>query len=123
MGTIRFGPFFKEKRIAARKTLRKFCLENSFDPGNISKLERGRLPVPKSREVLEKYAKALQIAEGTDDWHEFFDLASLEAGRIPPEVLSDSELMGRLPIFFRTARGQNVSEEELTSLIETLRRA
>lgn len=123
MGTIRFGPFFKEKRTAAGKTLRKFCRENDFDPGNVSKLERGRLQVPKSREVLEKYAKALQIEPGSDDWYQFFDLAAAEAGIIPPELLSDEELVGKLPIFFRTARGQNVSEEELTSLIETLRRA
>jgi len=122
MAESRFGAFFREKRLAAGKTLRRFCLENSLDPGNISKLERGKLPVPKSKKLVNSYAEALGLAEGSEDWNTFHDLACVEAGRIPSEVLDDNELMDHLPVFFRTARGQNVSKEELESLIETLRR-
>ena len=43
-----FGELFKKLRLRLGMTLRKFCEENDFDPGNISKLERGLLPAPQS---------------------------------------------------------------------------
>ena len=42
----RFGAFFKQKRLELGLSLRRFCLEHGLDPGNISKLERGRLAPP-----------------------------------------------------------------------------
>ena len=119
----KFGGFFKERRIAIGKTLRAFCLENGFDPGNISKLERGRLPAPQSREKLEQYAKALGLKRGSDDWYQFFDLAAAEAGRIPDEILSDEDILDKLPILFRTLRGQKIPDEKLKELIDKLRGA
>jgi len=118
-----FGKFFKERRIAAGMTLRRFCLENAFDPGNMSKLERGRLAPPQGHDILERYARALGIKEGSDDWYRFFDLAAAEAGRIPPELLSDEEVVAKLPILFRTLRGQRVTPEALEELIDKIRRA
>ena len=74
-----FGEFFKEKRIALKKTLRQFCAENKLDPGNISRLERGLMPPPQGSDKLEEYARYLQIKKGSDDWYQFFDLARIEA--------------------------------------------
>ncbi len=118
-----FGAFFKTRRQALGHTLRRFCLENGLDPGNISKLERGLMPPPQNREKLAQYAKYLQIAEGSDEWYEFFDLASAAQGRFPEGVLTDEELVKRLPILFRTIRGEKVSDEQLNGLIEMLRGA
>ena len=118
----RFGEFFKERRIALGKTLRQFCQENGLDPGNISRLERSLLPPPQSREVLESYAKHLKLKKGSDDWYEFFDLAATGAGRIPQEILEDEELMEKLPILFRTLRGQKVPDEQLDELVRRIRR-
>lgn len=118
-----FGQFFKDRRIAAGMTLRRFCLENSLDPGNLSKLERGRLAPPKSATTLDKYAAALGLKKGTSEYQEFLDLAALEAGMIPPDVKDDAELLESLPVFFRTARGRRPSEEEVERLIEIIRRA
>jgi transcriptional regulator with XRE-family HTH domain len=70
-----FGEYFKKKRLGIGKTLRQFCLENGLDPGNISKIERGILRPPQSREKLAHYAKCLGITEGSDEWLEFFDVA------------------------------------------------
>ena len=120
--TSRFGAFFKERRIALGKTLRKFCQENGLDPGNISRLERGLLPAPQSREILESYAAHLQLKKGSDQWYEFFDLAAAETGRIPPEILENEELMEKLPILFRTLRGQKVPDEQLDELVRRIRR-
>ena len=118
---MRFGEFFKEKRLAAGKTLRAVCIENGLDPGNISRLERGRLPAPRKRELLERYARLLKIKKGSDDWYEFFDLAATEAGQIPKEILEDAEVLERLPLLFRTLRGQRVPDKGLDELVRLIR--
>ena len=118
-----FGQFFKEKRIALRKTLRQFCFENALDPGNISRLERGIMPPPQGSDKLEEYARFLHIKKGTDDWYQFFDLARIEAGRIPDELLKDEAIAASLPILFRTLRGQKISEKKLEKLVELIKKS
>jgi transcriptional regulator with XRE-family HTH domain len=118
-----FGEFFREQRIALGVTLREFCRRNGLDPGNISRLERGVLPPPQGRETLEHYAKLLKLKKGSDDWYNFFDLAAAENGRIPPEILEDKEVLEKLPILFRTLRGQKVPDEQLDELVRKLRKA
>lgn len=118
-----FGEFFRKMRAAKGLTLRGFCLAHNFDPANISRLERGLLPPPSSRERLEGYAKALNIRKGSDEWTTFFDLADAERGRIPQDVLEDEELVGMLPVLFRTLRGQRVNPEALDDLVERIRKA
>lgn len=117
-----FGQFFKKMRQLTGLTLRQFCLEHGLDPGNISKMERGLAPPPSSREKLEKYANALQIKESSDNWYEFFDLAAACSGKIPPDVMSDTQLVEKLPLVFRTLRGQKVPKEQLDELAELIRR-
>lgn len=119
----RFGTFFKERRIALGVTLREFCRRNGLDPGNISRLERGLLAPPQGRELLEHYAKLLSLKKGSDDWYTFFDLAAAETGRIPPEILEDKDLLEKLPILFRTLRGQKVPDDQLDALVRKLRKA
>ncbi|HBG93423.1 MAG: hypothetical protein A2X54_07725 [Nitrospirae bacterium GWF2_44_13] len=123
MNATLFGDFFKKKRIELGKTLRQFCLENNLDPGNISKLERGLLPPPQGADKLEAYAQSLKIKKGSDDWYEFFDLARLSAGRIPEEILSDKELLSKLPLVFRTLKGQKLTKEQLNKLAEKIKSA
>lgn len=120
----RFGSFFAEiRRRSAGKSLRQFCLDNDLDPGNISKIERGRLSPPRSPEKLARYARALGLEEGSDEWLEFFDLAALARGEIPPDVAQDADLMAQLPVLFRTIRGEKVPDEELQALIRTISKA
>jgi hypothetical protein len=118
-----FGEFFKVKRTDLRKTLRQFCLDNKLDPGNISKLERGLMPPPQASDKLEEYARCLCIKKGSDDWYKFFDLARIEAGRIPDELLQDKRVVASLPILFRTLRGQKISEKKLEKLVELIKKA
>ena len=117
-----FGAFFKEMRRKKGITLRKFCLEHNFDPGNISKLERGVLPPPTSGQKLEKYALALEIKEGSDEWYNFFDYAAASVGHIPSYMMSDTELVKKLPLVFRTLRGEKISPEKLDELAELIRK-
>lgn len=118
-----FGAFFKELRIARKMTLRQFCQAHRYDPGNISKLERGLLPPPESEAKLADFARALRIRRGSDVWYQFFDLARAARGKLPPEVLRQRDVVARLPLLFRTLRGQKVSAEKLDELIAMIRRA
>lgn len=101
---------------------REFCAANGFDPGNLSKLERGKLPPPKARDKLEAYATALGLEEGTSEWHEFFDRAAADRGEIPADVMADSRVVDQLPVLFRSLRGELVEEEELRKLLEMIRK-
>lgn len=116
-----FGEFFRAKRLAAGYTLRRFCAEFGFDPGNISKMERGILAPSTSN--LEEYARCLRIKKGTSEWQEFFDLAAASQGRIPPDILSDEELVAKLPLVFRTLRNARPTEDQLDDLIAIVRKA
>ena len=117
-----FGDYFKQKRIEKGYTLREFCRRFDLDPGNISKLERGMLPPPESKEKLEQYARALGLKNGTDEWYQFFDLAAACKGVIPHELLEDEELVKSLPIIFRTFRSKKVSKKTVDELIKKLKK-
>ena len=117
-----FGQLFKEMRLRTGVSLRQFCLDHSLDPGNISKMERGLASPPQSREKLEEYAQYLGIEKDSDDWYNFFDCAAASTGRIPPDVMSDEELVKKLPVVFRTLRGQKLPIEKLGDLAELIRR-
>jgi len=117
-----FGDFFKEKRIQRGFTLREFCRKFGFDPGNISKLERGQLPPPEAKQKLEEYASALGLMRGSDDWFQFFDLAAACKGVIPRELLEDEELVRNLPVIFRTFRNKKISKKSVEDLIDKLRK-
>ena len=115
-----FGEFFKQKRITLGKTLRQFCADNGLDPGNISKIERGKMSPPNSEEKLKEYAQYLNIKFGSKEWQVFKDLAAISSGRIP-EDLKDKELLARLPVFFRTLRDKKFTEEDLKELIKKIK--
>ena len=116
-----FGEFFKAKRQALGLTLREFCLKHKFDPGNMSRMERGLLAPPQDREALERYAKALELKSGGDDWYTFFDLAAAAKGRLPDELLADKEIVAKLPLIFRTLRGKRLTEQQLNKLVKEVR--
>jgi len=119
-----FGKFFKRMRMEKTGlTLRQFCKKNGLDPGNISKIERGLSPPPSSRGKLEKYASLLNIERDSDDWYDFFDFAAACSGRIPPDVMDDKRLAEKLPIVFRTLRGQKVPKEQLADLAKLILKA
>ena len=121
--SAKFGSLFKKHRLAAGMTLREFCLKHGFDPGNLSRLERGRFSPPQSHEKLTEYAMALGVESGSDAWQEFFDVAAVELGRIPPALLSDAELAGKLPVLFCTMRARQVSSGKLDDLMDKIQKS
>jgi transcriptional regulator with XRE-family HTH domain len=123
MPTSAFGILMKSLRQKTGKTMRDFCLEHKFDPGNYSRLERGMFPPPQREDLLEKYATAFGLVRGSDEWIEFFDVAAAGRGELPRDLLDDDELLEKLPVLFRTLRGSQVSPEKLDELIEKIRKA
>ena len=116
-----FGTLTKQLRIAQKKTLRQFCNENGIDPSNWSKIERSVNPPPKDESTLSKWAGLLGIKRKTEAWEDFMCQADVSRGNIPREIMSDKKLLEKLPVFFRTVRGAELTEEKLDNFIDKLR--
>ncbi len=115
-----FGEFFRRKRIALGFTLRSFCERYSYDPGNISRLERNILSPSIDTEKLAGYAVALKIPRDSEDWTTFFDLAHAAKGKVPTDILQQPNSIKYLPLLFRTARGQRLSKKKLQELVNLI---
>lgn len=120
-GNMSFGDFFKAKRTALGLTLREFCEKNGFDPGNISKLERGLLPAPQAEDKLREYAKSLNIKLQSDDYIEFTDLASVSSRNFTPKRITDEDVLKKLPVLFRTIDNKELTEEKLDRIIKMIK--
>ena len=118
-----FGRFVQELRKRQQLTLRGFCEKYGFDPGNQSKLERDLLPAPKSVETLEVLAGNLGLKEGTEEWQYFLDLAATSTGQLPLDIREDEEMASKLPLIFRSLRGEKLSVEQLRELADLLKRS
>jgi transcriptional regulator with XRE-family HTH domain len=112
----RFEEFVKERRQAAGLTLRQFCLMAHVDPSNWSKIERGLGEAPRSKEMLDRIADILLL--NSSDRDSLRDLAIVAS--IPKEF-RDDKVIEKLPIFFRTVRGEKPTEAELEKLFEVIK--
>jgi len=119
---LTFGGFFRLKRVELELTLREFCKRNAFDPGNISKIERDLLAPPAGEELKVRYALALGLKKGTDDWLTFFDLAAAGLGQIPEDLRQNEGLLKKLPFLFRAMRSSDLDEVQLKGLLEAIKK-
>ena len=117
-----FGEYMRARRAKLGLTLRQFCLYAELDPAYVSRVERDRRPAPSDQAMLRKWAINLKINLNSQDWELFSDLASLSAGRVPSDILSDSELSEKLPMLFRTLRSDQPNEDALNEIVEIVRR-
>ena len=115
-----YGEYFKARRLALGLTLRKFCVKHGVNPGNLSRMERG-VTTPPSQEKLPEYARMLELKPGTREWDDFIDLAAAARGEFPKPMMSDEELVKKLPLFFRAFREGEDKEALLKKLIQTVR--
>ena len=118
-----FGEYIKDLRIANKKTLRQFCLENGLDPSNWSKVERDINPPPKDENALKVWAAHFGLKPKSEGWVKFMDVARISRGEIPKDILDDEKAAALLPAFFRTVRGAEVGEAEVKKLIEKIKEA
>jgi transcriptional regulator with XRE-family HTH domain len=117
-----FGEFIKKRRIDKGLGLREFCKQIETDASNWSKVERGVLSPPQDEEKLRNIAQLLDIKFGSGEWKEMKDLANIDAGIIPADILSDKQVLDSLPMFFRTIRSEKPTSEELDKLINIIRK-
>lgn len=118
-----FGEIFKEFRLKQGYTLRAYCRKFGRDPAYISRMERGKIAPPNDFKTLEAFALSLDLKENTEDWDNFFTIASISGGKIPIEIMSDERVLRKLPVLLRTAQGQKLSDEKLKELIELIKTA
>jgi transcriptional regulator with XRE-family HTH domain len=116
-----FGEYIKERRRKLNLTLRAFCETNGYDPGNHSRLERGELNPPEDNQKMKDLAKALSIRHGSGDWSEFHSLAHVARGQIPKVLLSDAEVVAKLPVLLRTLEGEPLAPQKMDELIDFIR--
>lgn len=117
-----FGEYVKEKRLTKKISLRQFARELGEDPSNWSKIERGTASAPQDETKLAKIAIVLGINKKSEEWNHLFDLAKIDAGRIPDYLMSDKEILKSLPAFFRTVGSIKPKPEEIEKLIDIIRK-
>lgn len=116
-----FGEFIKSLRNERDIGLREFCRRLLIDASNWSKVERGVLAPPQDIDKLDQIAEVLNIEKGSELYNELIDKASIAAGIIPKDILSDQETLNSLPMFFRTVRSEKPTPDELEKLIKKIR--
>ena len=114
-----FGEYLKQKRIESGQTLRGFCRKHNIDPGYVSKMERGIIPAPRSRDRIMQYAQYLDLHPKY--WQDFCDIAAVSAGILPPD-LADKEAGKNLPILFRMFRDEKIDLVKLEEIADIIRR-
>ncbi len=117
-----FGEFIKARRLSRGLGLREFCKMIEVDASNWSKIERGVLAPPQDEERLKKIAAVLSIEFESASWKEMKDKASIDAGIIPEDILSDKKALNSLPMFFRTLRSEKPDPEDLDKLIQMIKK-
>ena len=115
-----FTDTVKSLRLKKRLTLRDFCQQVGVDPSNWSKVERGVNPPPGDVGLLERLADFFGLSGAAK--LEFLDEAALQRREIPPDVADNAILQKALPAFFRAARGHELTEAELNTLAEDIRK-
>ncbi len=85
--------------MGVKKTLRQFCFEFGYDPSNWSKIERGVNSPPKDDKNVIRMGVHLGLDENSSQMQKFLDNAAIARGQITQDVMSDSKLLEKLPVF------------------------
>jgi transcriptional regulator with XRE-family HTH domain len=117
-----FGDLLRHRRAELRLSLRDCAVRATIDPGNLSKIERGRVAPPQDPAVLQRLVAALELA-GTREGQELMDTAATQNGRIPHDILTNDEVMESLPILLRTVNNRKLDREHLETLIDMIKNA
>lgn len=117
---MKFHELFKKKRMAIG-TVREFAKMSGLDVAYVSRLENGVVLPPKDGDKLTRLADALGIAEASDEWQEFMDLAAIAKNELPEDLKDDERIASVLPAFYRTLRRRELDENELKELLALIR--
>jgi transcriptional regulator with XRE-family HTH domain len=109
-----FGAYVKDLREKCGLSLRRFCRLAGWDPSNWSKVERGILPPPKTRQQINDIATVLALTKESEAYHTLCDLAAIS--HLPGELVNANMISNSLPIFFRAARSENPSQRQIQDI-------
>lgn len=96
-----FGALVRRRRGEMRISLRGCARKAAMDPGNLSKIERGLERPPQDEAVLDRICAALVL--GATEARHLKDIALLDNGRIPSDILENDDLMASIPALLRPA--------------------
>lgn len=116
---MKFHELFKIKRMEIG-TVREFARASGLDLAYVSRLENGVVLPPKDGEKLARLAVALGIAEGSDEWQEFMDLAAVARNELPEDLRDDERVAKVLPAFYRALRDKELDEGEFRRLVDLI---
>jgi transcriptional regulator with XRE-family HTH domain len=117
-----FGEMLKGRRAELRLSLRDCAIRANIDPGNLSRIERGRAAPPQDAEVLARLIDALEWT-GTAAGQELIDVAAMQNGRIPRDILSNEEVMAALPVLLRTVNNKQLDGARIEQLVDMIKNA
>lgn len=117
---MHFSQLFKKYRMV-KGTARQFAKENDYDVAYISRLENGVTMPPKDAKKLKKLGLALGLVEGSNEWQEFIDLASMAKNELPDDFKDNERISAMLPAFYRTLRNEKLDKAEAEKLIKLIR--
>jgi transcriptional regulator with XRE-family HTH domain len=119
MSSEDFGQLLRNWRLEAGLGLRQFAKVIGELPSNLSAVETGARAPWRAMEKLRRVAGALAVDEGSAKWDRFF-LAARRVDTLPPDI--DRLLERQLNVsLLRTVDEMQLSDEELSSLVEDLR--
>lgn len=118
-----FGDMVRKRRKELRLGLRDAAERAEIDPGNLSKIERGRLKPPQDQHLLNRIARALEYDLDGREAEQLRDTAFAENGLVPPDILQGEAVASRLPLLLRSINNKQLDEEQLDRLIEKIREA
>lgn len=117
-----FGELIQKRRAELRLSLRDCAVRANMDPGNLSRIERGRAAPPQDPDVLARIVESLELT-GTEQAQTLLDVASMQNGRIPHDILSNEEVMSALPVLLRTVNNKQLGAASIEKLIEMIKNA
>ena len=117
-----FGEILQERRGKLRLSLRDCAIRANMDPGNLSRIERGRAAPPQDPDVLARLLEAVELTD-TDEGQKLIDAAALQNGRIPRDILSNEEVMSALPVLLRTVNNKQLDGASIEKLVDMIKKA
>jgi len=99
-------------------TLRTFARRLDIDASNWSKIERGIIPPPAPKSLMDRITPLLSLSK--NDSQELQDLAAIDRKELPADLQQNALLLSKMPAFFRAMKGREYTEDDLDRIIEDI---
>lgn len=111
-----FGQYLKQLRLAAGYGLRRFAALIEMKASNLCDIEHNRRAMPS--EYLEPVAEALGLAQASQEWNKFFDLAH-KTNELPADVQHVARRRF-VPALLRTIDNVQLTDNDIKKLIDEI---